>query len=197
MPWLAPECARGEGICSLSDVYAFCALVWETCTESLPWYPLCPKDISDMWHKNTNRTLSISDAMPQHVASFLKLGLQPRLEEREDVDLQEIYLMLRLQAATLAHTQQKETPKNVAATNPPVPPAVATTNQQHAWETVKERMRKRPNEESPEEEAGDESEADTEYTDFSQQNMQPEYIKDEPVHQRRSSNAYPDEYLAV
>jgi len=92
-----------------------------------------------MWQKKTQRMLPISDAVPVHVGSFLKLGLQPALEQREEMDLQEIYLMLRLQAAALAHNQQKETHKS---TGPPskMPPSQPTL---HHWgPTPKERIDK-------------------------------------------------------
>jgi hypothetical protein len=108
-----------------------------------------------MWHKNSNRILNINDTIPVHVSSFLKLGLQPKLEEREEIDLQEIYLMLRLQAATLAHNHQKESPKNV-------PLSVPTTR--HDWDAVKEKMKKTT-------ESHEDSYVDA---DVSQENIQPE-----------------------
>lgn len=154
-PWLAPECARGESVCTLSDVYSFCCLVWETCSEKLPWSHLDSQEINRMWQKescNTSRMLPIGPAIPLHVGSFLKLGLQPELSERREMDLQEIYLMLRLQAAAVSHSQQKEVYQK--SSPPPVVRMTASTpvpqvfNQtqiqpQHGWDAVKESFKKR------------------------------------------------------
>lgn len=64
-----------------------------------------------------------SPSIPLHINSFLKLGLQPELKDRRDIDLQEIFLMLRLQAAAIFQTQQKmevqQVPKKVQQQKPP------------------------------------------------------------------------------
>jgi hypothetical protein len=130
-PWLAPECARGEFASTLSDVYSFCCLVWETCSEKIPWSHLDSKEINRMWQMetcNNPRMLPLESDIPLHVTSFLKLGLQPELSERRGMALQEIYLMLRIQAATESRSQQKEldqksSPPPVRINSPtPVPP---------------------------------------------------------------------------
>lgn len=157
MPWLSPECARGEAVCKLSDVYSFCCLVWETCSEKLPWSGLEPMDISRMWQNESScnkNMLQLGTSIPLHIASFLNLGLQPKLSDRREMDLQEIYLMLRLQAAAISHTQQKEvcfkstplvsgtfgltssTPSSNVFSQPQV-------QSQHGWDAVKERLKKR------------------------------------------------------
>ena len=150
-PWLAPECSRGEFVSTLSDVYSFCCLVWETCMEKLPWSHLDYQEISRMWQKescNNPRMLPLGSAIPLHVESFLKLGLQPELSERREMDLQEIYLMLRLQAAAVSHSQQKEvyqkSPVKVTSSTP-VPPSFTHSQlqPQHGWDAVKESFKKR------------------------------------------------------
>ena len=153
-PWLAPECSRGEAASTLSDVYSFCCLVWETCMEKLPWSHLDSQEISRMWQKescNNPRMLPLGPAIPLHVGSFLKLGLQPELSERREMDLQEIYLMLRLQAAAVSHSQQKEvnqksSPPPVRVTSSTTIPQTFTHSQiqpQHGWDAVKESFKKR------------------------------------------------------
>ncbi|XP_046455996.1 uncharacterized protein LOC124203305 isoform X4 [Daphnia pulex] len=153
-PWLAPECARGEFASTLSDVYSFCCLVWETCSEKIPWSHLDSKEINRMWQKescNNPRMLPLGSDIPLHVTSFLKLGLQPELSERREMDLQEIYLMLRLQAAAVSHSQQKEvyqksSPPPVRINSPtPVPPTFTHSQiqPQHGWDAVKENFKKR------------------------------------------------------
>jgi hypothetical protein len=52
--------------------------------------------------------LPLGSNIPLHATSFLKLGLRAELSERREMDLQEIYLMLRLQAAAVSQSQQKE-----------------------------------------------------------------------------------------
>ncbi|XP_045035424.1 inactive serine/threonine-protein kinase TEX14-like isoform X1 [Daphnia magna] len=153
-PWLAPECARGESVCTLSDVYSFCCLVWETCSEKLPWSHLDCQEINRMWQKescNNSRMLPLGPAIPLHVGSFLNLGLQPELSERREIDLQEIYMMLRLQSA-VSHSQQKEVyqksnspPIARMTSSTPVPPIYNQTQiqPQHGWDAVKESFKKR------------------------------------------------------
>lgn len=153
MPWLSPECARGEMACTLSDVYSFCCLVWETCSEKLPWSHLDSMEISRMWQKDhcsKPKMLSLGPAIPLHVGSFLKLGLQPELSERREMDLQEIYLMLRLQGAAISHSQQKENQKSSSPTKPARTPSTTAEllgqsqiQPQHKWDAVKERLKKR------------------------------------------------------
>ena len=97
MPWLSPECARGEIPCTLSDVYSFCCLVWETCSEKLPWSHLESVEIRRMWQRdgyNQQILLQMGSAIPHHVESFLKLGLQPELSERLAINLHMIYSKL-------------------------------------------------------------------------------------------------------
>ncbi len=110
-----------------------------------------------MWQQNgyNKKMLHLGSAIPLHVGSFLKLGLQPELSERREMDLQEIYLMLRLQAAAISHTQQKET-HNQRSNSPPVStPARMTSSTpiphvfshtqiqpQHEWDAVKEKLKR-------------------------------------------------------
>jgi len=170
MPWLSPECVRGESLSKISDVYSFCCLVFETCTESLPWAELELQDISQMWKKQCDYNKlgsglidQIGNAIPLHVGTFLNLGLQPDPDKRGDMDLQEIYLMLRLQAAVLCQSQQKEVqlqhsqhqqkhkqpikeqqnrhqlcPQADHQTKPPT----GFKQQQHDWDAVKKKMKK-------------------------------------------------------
>ena len=110
-----------------------------------------------MWQRdsyNKQMMLQLGPAIPLHVGSFLKLGLQPELSERREIDLQEIYLMLRLQAAAISHIQQKETYSQRSSPSASVPvrmtsstpiPLVFAKTQiqpQHEWDAVKERMKK-------------------------------------------------------
>ena len=88
-----------------------------------------------MWLKRSHRVLKLLPSIPQHVGTFLRLGLQPELEDRQEIDLQEIYLMLRLQAAALAHSQQKQEQEN-GKTVPQF-----DSGAQHSWNTVKQRMK--------------------------------------------------------
>lgn len=153
MPWLSPECSRGENPSTLSDVYSFCCLVWEACTGKLPWSHLDLTDISHMWQRHTcssPRMLPLDPAIPLHITSFIKLGLQPELSGRGQMDFQEIYLMLRLQAAFI-NSQPKETnpsspplsnrkkgTNNPQVKNPPQPlPSL------HEWDAVKQRLKRR------------------------------------------------------
>jgi hypothetical protein len=74
-----------------------------------------------MWQNescNNPRMLPLWSDIPLHVVSFFKLGLQPELSELREMDLQEIYLMLRLQAVAVPHSQQKEFYQNLSP--PPV-----------------------------------------------------------------------------
>ena len=140
MPWLSPECARGEPLTTESDVYSFCCLVWKTCMEKMPRSKMDSTQIQRLWTDVCSygkdsvhgHMLSPLDppAIPMHISSFLKLGLQPEMSERRDMDLQEIYLMLRLQAAVLSHSQQR---KENDVMNP------------HAWDAVKEQMKAQNN----------------------------------------------------
>ena len=88
-----------------------------------------------MWLKRSHRALKLLPSIPQHVGTFLRLGLQPELGDRQEIDLQEIYLMLRLQAAALAHSQQKQEQDS----GKPVPQS--NVGVQHSWNTVKKRMK--------------------------------------------------------
>ncbi|XP_046446927.1 inactive serine/threonine-protein kinase TEX14-like [Daphnia pulex] len=153
-PWLAPECARGEFASPLSDVYSFCCLVWETCSEKIPWSHLDSKEINRMWQKescNNPRMLPLGSAIPRHITSFLKLGLQPELSERREIDLKEIYMMLRLQAAAVSHSQQKEVyqksgpPPVRMNCLTPVPPTFTHSQIQpkHGWKAVKNFKKRR------------------------------------------------------
>lgn len=111
MPWLAPECARGEVLGELSDVYSFCALAWEVCTEKMPWQKFDSRQIAQMWQGNgyiEPRMLNIDPSIPPHIKTFMGLGLQPELVDRRGIDLQEICVMLRLQATLLAKKEQKD-----------------------------------------------------------------------------------------
>ena len=89
------------------------------------------KEINQMWLKRSHRALKLLPTIPQHVGTFLRLGLQPELKDRQEMDLQEIYLMLRLQAAALAHSQQKLEQDGCRK----------VVDQQHSWDAVKERMK--------------------------------------------------------
>jgi hypothetical protein len=122
--------------------------------EKLPWSHLDLQEISRMWQKescNNPRMLLLGPAIPLHVGSFLKLGLQPELSERREMDLHEIYLMLRLQAAAVSHSQQKEvyqklSPPPVRVTSSTTIPQTFTHSQiqpQHGWDAVKESFKKR------------------------------------------------------
>lgn len=88
-----------------------------------------------MWLKRSHRALKLLPSIPQHVGTFLRLGLQPELDDRQEIDLQEIYLMLRLQAAALAHSQQKQEQES-AKTSPQ-----SNVGVQHSWDAVKLRMK--------------------------------------------------------
>jgi len=88
-----------------------------------------------MWLKRSHRALKLLPSIPQHVGTFLRLGLQPELDDRQEIDLQEIYLMLRLQAAALAHSQQKQEQESVK-TSPQ-----SNVGVQHSWDAVKLRMK--------------------------------------------------------
>lgn len=106
-----------------------------------------------MWQKENckkPKMLPLGQAIPLHVGSFLKLGLQPELSDRREMDLQEIYLMLRLQTAAVSHSQQKES--YLKSNNAPPLAHLTTTSQilgpsqiqpQHGWDAVKERLKKR------------------------------------------------------
>jgi hypothetical protein len=152
-PWLAPECARGEFASTLSDVYSFSCLVWETCSQKIPWSHLDSKQINGMWQKEScnNRTmLPLGSNIPRHIVSFLKLGLQPEFSERRGIDLQEIFLSLRLQMAAIYHSQRKEvykksSPHPVRIDSPtPVPPTWTSEIQpKHGWKAVKKNFEKR------------------------------------------------------
>ena len=94
--------------------------------EQLPRSKMDSMQIQRMWQRQDmgGYGKSSSPAMlfpidppviPLHISSFLKLGLQPEMSDRRDMDLQEIYLMLRLQAAAISHAQRKE---NLDANNP-------------------------------------------------------------------------------
>jgi hypothetical protein len=171
MPWLSPECVRGESLSKISDVYSFCCLVFETCTESLPWAELELQDISQMWKKQCDYNKlgsglidQIGNAIPLHVGTFLNLGLQPDPDKRGDMDLQEIYLMLRLQAAIICQSQQKEVQQQQNSQHQQkhqqltqeqqnrhqlrpqedhqTKPSTGFKQQQHDWDAVKKRMKK-------------------------------------------------------
>ena len=120
--------------------------------EKLPWSHLDSQEISRMWQKescNNPRMLPLGPAIPLHVGSFLQLGLQPELSERY-VDLKEISLMIRLQAA-VSRSQQKEenkksSPPPVRVTSSATVPKTFTNSQiepQHGWDAVKESFKKR------------------------------------------------------
>jgi len=91
--------------------------VWETFNEATPWCDLDATEIEEMWNrpvamKGSGRTLDSmlsldSLSVPFHVKRFLKLGLQPESKDRQEIDLQEIFLMLRIQAAAIQQSQQK------------------------------------------------------------------------------------------
>jgi hypothetical protein len=49
--------------------------------------------------RSKNASTRVETDIPLHVKDFLKLGLQPELSVRRKMDLQNIYLMLRLQVA--------------------------------------------------------------------------------------------------
>lgn len=145
-----------------------------------------------MWLKKTNRMLNPNEAIPTHIASFLNLGLQPKLEERQEIDLQEIYLMLRLQAAALARSQHKDPPpKNAAAdilvakpgdilpTRPAemlakpseivskptgniLPKHVTIPECNHSWDAVKERMKNKTDQQHQVQHDDDPDESDNE-----------------------------------
>lgn len=126
--------------------------VWETCSEKLPRSHMDARQIERMWQRQAvigglsdkardgDMMLPLDPPLiPLHIGSFLKLGLQPELSERRDIDLQEIYLMLRLQAAALTRTQQKP------ETKPEFIPEVHHVNKQsqpsrqqkhHSWFVV-------------------------------------------------------------
>jgi len=166
MPWLSPECVRGESLSKISDVYSFCCLVFETCTENLPWAELETQIIDQMWKRQCDYNKlgsglvdQLDNAIPLHIGTFLKLGLQPDPEKRGDMDLQEIYLMLRLQAAVLCQSQQKEVQQQQQYTkhqhnhqqliqeqqnrhHHQTKPRTGFKQQQHGWDAVKERMKK-------------------------------------------------------
>ena len=166
MPWLSPECVRGESLSKISDVYSFCCLVFETCTENLPWAELETQIIDQMWKRQCDYNKlgsglvdQLDNAIPLHIGTFLKLGLQPDPDKRGDMDLQEIYLMLRLQAAVLCQSQQKEVQQQQQYTkhqhnhqqliqeqqnrhHHQTKPPTGFKQQQHGWEAVKERMKK-------------------------------------------------------
>ena len=101
----------------------------------------------------------LDNAIPLHIGTFLKLGLQPDPDKRGDMDLQEIYLMLRLQAAVLCQSQQKEVQQQQQYTkhqhnhqqliqeqqnrhHHQTKPPTGFKQHQHGWEAVKERMKK-------------------------------------------------------
>lgn len=163
MPWLSPECARGETLGELSDVYSFCVLAWETCTGKLPWQKLDSAQISQMWQNDgylEPKMLAIDPTIPAHIKTFLGLGLQPELVDRRGIDLQEIHVMLRLQATLLAKKEQaekepkkpppkqnyytEELPFHVPVPNPVTATRIETqTNSpRHDWKYVKESLKR-------------------------------------------------------
>ena len=93
MPWLSPECVRGESLSKISDVYSFCCLVFEAVNANvnLPWYELDNQTIGEMWKKQCDYSKlgpglieQLDNTIPLHIGSFLKLGLQPDPDKRGD-----------------------------------------------------------------------------------------------------------------
>ncbi len=132
-PWMSPEATRGESLCPLTDVYSFCCLVntyqyifklegdqtnnillfkvWEMFYEERPWCDLDGNEIREMWTRQatmrtSGRLLLDTPCIPLKINRFLQVGLQPELDRR-NIDLQEIYLMLRIQASAIQKSQPK------------------------------------------------------------------------------------------
>ncbi|XP_070290519.1 inactive serine/threonine-protein kinase TEX14 isoform X5 [Salvelinus sp. IW2-2015] len=90
--WAAPEVIRQRPCTGKADLYSLCALIQELYTDSVPWGPVDPR-----WIRQTvesGQALATDSSVPQPYYALVRVGLQPRPEDRTH-SLQDLRYTLR------------------------------------------------------------------------------------------------------
>ncbi|XP_029556151.1 inactive serine/threonine-protein kinase TEX14 isoform X1 [Salmo trutta] len=90
--WAAPEVIRRRPCTGKADLYSLCALIQELYTDSVPWGPVDPR-----WIRQTvesGQALATDSSVPQPYYALVRVGLQPRPEDRTH-SLQDLRYTLR------------------------------------------------------------------------------------------------------
>ncbi|XP_021473609.2 inactive serine/threonine-protein kinase TEX14 isoform X3 [Oncorhynchus mykiss] len=90
--WAAPEVIRRRPCTGKADLYSLCALIQELYTDTVPWGPVDPR-----WIRQTvesGQALATDSSVPQPYYALVRVGLQPRPEDRTH-SLQDLRYTLR------------------------------------------------------------------------------------------------------
>uniref|UniRef100_A0A4W5RW95 Protein kinase domain-containing protein n=1 Tax=Hucho hucho TaxID=62062 RepID=A0A4W5RW95_9TELE len=90
--WAAPEVIRRRPCTGKADLYSLCALIQELYTDAVPWGPVDP-----CWIRQTvesGQALATDSSVPQPYYALVRVGLQPRPEDRTH-SLQDLRYTLR------------------------------------------------------------------------------------------------------
>ncbi|XP_035636053.1 inactive serine/threonine-protein kinase TEX14-like isoform X1 [Oncorhynchus keta] len=90
--WAAPEVIRRRPCTGKADLYSLCAIIQELYTDTVPWGPVDPR-----WIRQTvesGQALATDSSVPQPYYALVRVGLQPRPEDRTH-SLQDLRYTLR------------------------------------------------------------------------------------------------------